>query len=519
MNKVMDRIDPEASKIMHIAVVGGGRRCLSLLQVLKSQALRKVKARIVGVADINPGAMGLVYAQEAGIFTTQDFHELLKMDGLEMIINLTGSQDLGRELHEAAPAHIAIFPEPASRLFQEIVQEVLSASRRMDAQADEISRAQSFAKAMSQVTIAGVLVLDPSYRIVWINEAGLKATGLSREEAIGRYCFQVSHQQISPCSAPDTPCPMKETLDKRLSAHCIHEHKLPSGQTTYCDVSTFPLFNRAGKVVEVVEVIRDITTDLNEKLEKRTQHMKENLARLVQEDKLVALGKMVASVAHEINNPIASIINFSKFIKESLKEAAPTPEQLSTFDRYLDLTLREAQRCGKIVNSLLSFSRQQPVDLKAVDLCEIMEQIITLTNHRMELSNIELYRKYEQQPLEVWGDFTQLQQSFINLIFNAMEAMPGGGRLEIRLRLVEDGGRAQIDVSDTGVGISPENMPYIFEPFFTTKDQGHGVGLGLSMVYGIIREHRGEVTVKSQEGKGTTFTVMLPTSAGRFPEG
>ena len=510
MNRVVSQAQPSTTDKMSIAVVGGGRRCLSLLQILESQTLKGLKAEIVGVADIDPRAVGLAYAEQSGIFVTRDYRELVAIPGLEMIINLTGSSDVCPAISQLSPQNVTVLPYPASRLFQEIVQEVLTASRQMDRQADVISRSESFARAMAQATIVGVMVLDTNYRIVWINEAALKAAGLNREEAIGQYCFQVSHQQITPCASSESPCPMKETLANGLAAHSIHEHRHPGGQVTYCDVSTYPLFNRDGRVLEVVEVIRDITANLNDKLEERTHALKDNLARLVQEDKLIALGKLVASVSHEINNPIGSIINFSKLIKETLQEGPPSPQQLVQFDRYLELTVREAQRCAKIVSNLLSFSRQQAVEPKTIDLLEIVDRILALTRHRMELSNITLNWQCDEESLEVWGDYTQIQQCLTNLIFNAMEAMPEGGRLTIHGSRDDKTNRIMLEVSDTGVGISQKNMPFIFEPFFTTKTDGHGVGLGLSMVYGIIREHHGEISARSEEGRGATFVLSLP---------
>ncbi|MEW5724564.1 MAG: ATP-binding protein [Thermodesulfobacteriota bacterium] len=504
--------DAGAPYEMKIAVVGGGRRCLSLLQVLASHVLEGLKVEIVGVADIDPEAVGFRYARETGVYTTQDHRRLFRLPGLDLIINLTGSQDLSRDLAENAPAHISVLPHQASRLFQEFVQNVLTASRRMAEQADEISRYHSFAQAMAKATIVGVMVLDTQYHINWVNEVALQMAGSTREEVLGRYCFQVSHQQIGPCCSPDTPCPMKETLDTGRAAHAIHEHRNPSGQTTYCDVSTFPLFNQKGEVVEVVEVIRDITADMNEKLERRTRALKDDLARLVQEDKLIALGKLVASVAHEVNNPIAAIINFTKLIKESLGEGLLSREQLASYDKYLEMTIREAQRCGKIVSNLLSFSRQQTVEPKTIDLAEILDRIIALVSHKLRLADVELVKEVETKPLEVWGDYIQLQQCLLNLVFNAMEAMPQGGRLTLRGGLAEEAGQVWIAVQDTGVGIAPEHLGSIFEPFFTTKSEGHGVGLGLSMVYGIIREHRGDISVQSMEGLGTTFRITLPAS-------
>jgi PAS domain S-box-containing protein len=486
--------------------------------MLESDALKGLKLKIIGVADIDPEAVGLRYAKSAGIFTTSDFRTLFDLPRLEMVINLTGSQGVTQELADFSPPDVTVLPHLASRLFQEIVQEALTASRQIDDQADQISRSQAFAQAIAQATLVGVMVLDTDYRIVWVNEAAARTAGLTREEAIGRYCFQISHQQISPCAAPRARCPMRETLATGHSAHALHEHLTAEGQTAYCDISTFPLFNRDGQVVEVVEFIRDITVDIDEKLEQRTRALKDNLARAIQEDKLIALGKMVASVSHEINNPIGSIINFSMLILELLRKGTPGPNQVAKFEKYLELTLREAQRCGKIVGNLLSFARQQPVEPKVIDLCDIVNRVIQLIRHKLELSNVELDWKSEMPTLQVWGDSNQIQQCFVNLIFNAMEAMPEGGRLIIRGGCETNSDRVWISISDSGVGIAPQDLPHIYEPFFTTKSEGCGVGLGLSMVYGIIREHKGEISVQSQEGKGTEFYISLPAAHCNRPK-
>jgi PAS domain S-box-containing protein len=480
--------------------------------MLQSEALQTVAARIDGVADINPDAVGIKYARECGIFTTTDFRRLFDIPSLEIIVNLTGSFEVTRQLTDQAPESISVFPHRASRLFQEIVETVLGVSRRMDFQADEISRAHAFAQAMAQATIVGVIVLDLDFRIVWVNEAALRTAGLSRHEALGRYCFQISHQRASPCEGPGAPCPMKETLATGKAAHAMHEHRNSDGHSTYCDVSTFPLFNRAGEVVELVEIIRDITADLNEKFEQRTRKLKENLARMVQEDKLMALGKMVASVAHEINNPIGSIINFTMLVREFLEQDQIDQQHREKLIKYLSLSIREAERCGKIVGNLLSFARQQPMETKIIDLCEVVERVMHLTGHTMELAGIELKLEINGSGLCLYADENQIQQCLLNLVFNAIEAMPKGGLLTIGAGREKRNNQVCFSVTDQGTGISPEDLPHIYEPFFTTKSQGCGVGLGLSMVYGIIREHRGEISVESNQDRGTKFSVCLPAA-------
>ena len=159
----------------------------------------------------------------------------------------------------------------------------------------------------------------------------------------------------------------------------------------------------------------------------------------------------------------------------------------------------------------MSFSRQQTLEPKRLDLRDLLEQVVQLTAHRLELSNIRMDAAgMRSRPLEVWGDHARIQQCFLNLIFNALEAMPQGGALIIRGNQDPDKNEVWVEVADTGEGILPEHRPHIFEPFFTTKKAAHGVGLGLSMVYGIITEHHGRIEVESQPDQGTTFRIILP---------
>ena len=236
----MSNQEEETVPKLKMAVIGGGRRCLSLLQMLDSQRLKGLRVEIVGVADPNSQAVGFQYARQKDILTTKHYRRLFLIPGLEIVINLTGSAKLDPELAECKPDELPVLYYSASRLFQEIVQEVLSSGKLLAAQADEISRYQSFAQAISEATMVGVMVMDTNYHIVWINESALNMYGLTRKEALGQYCFQVSHQSITPCESPDTPCPVKETLTTKLSAHGIHEHVDRNSNTRYCDVSSFP---------------------------------------------------------------------------------------------------------------------------------------------------------------------------------------------------------------------------------------------------------------------------------------
>lgn len=367
----------------------------------------------------------------------------------------------------------------------------------------------SFIPSIAKATTDGVIVLDREYRILWMNDAILKKKELPEKEILGRYCYQITHNAIGPCDSPDSPCPMKETLITKKSAHAIHEH-IHHDRTSYCDVSTFPLFDAQGNVVQVLEVLRDITEELKDRMEKKELSIKKDLSRLVLEDKLISLGKMVASVAHEINNPIAAIINFNKLILKSLQEDTPDEKEIDNFKQYLNYAISEAQRCSQVVSNLLSFSRQKTIAVKSIDLVQMIDRIITLTRHTMELSNIEIIKTIENESINVECDESQVQQCITNFVFNAIESMPDGGQLHIGAGIDKGDQMAFFEVTDTGVGIPPENIDRIFEPFFTTKAAMNGVGMGLSIVYGIIKNHKGDISVNSELNKGTSFKITLP---------
>lgn len=499
---------------LRLAVVGGGRRCLAIMRLLELRRLRLLRAEVVGVADVNPEAVGMKYARQRGILTTADYRELLDIPDLDLLIELTGKDQVLRELASQKPDSVGVIDYTASLLFHDIA----SFGAELEKKEEEISMERSFAQALTRGTSEGVMVLDPDYRIRRINKAACRWADLSPDQARGRFCFQVMHRALTPCLSPHTPCPMRTTLETGRSAHGIHEFHDVRGEPHFCDISTYPLVNRRGEVLQVLEIFRDITGDLTERLEARAQAIKADLARLVQEDKLLALGKLVASVAHEINNPVASIINFSKLLLRCLQEGPPSAEDVEQWGQWLELTVAEAERTRDIVTNLLSFARQHSLERGRLDLVELANQIVRVTRHRMEIGGVELHCLMPDEPMEVWGDSTQIQQCLSNLVFNALEAMPDGGSLEISCGRDSDDG-VWVQVSDTGSGIEPDVMPMIFEPFFSTKSAVQGVGLGLSMVYGIVSEHRGRIDVDSTPGKGSTFRITLPPAEAAQPQG
>jgi signal transduction histidine kinase len=306
---------------------------------------------------------------------------------------------------------------------------------------------------------------------------------------------------------------MLETLRTGERAHVIHEQSDEEGNTTYCNLETYPVKGKWGKVRRVIEIRRDISRELPSRWEMRLKELKSDLGKLVQEDRILSLGKLSASCAHEINNPIQGLLTFAHLMQTILSEKKPSEEDLEQFDGYLTLMCKELERCGNIVSGLLSFARESHMETREVDLNEILQSVITLTGHHLKLHDITLSLELSQEPLNVRGDLNQLQQCFLNLFFNAIEATKEGGRLSIVSRYGTAGRNAEVLIKDTGCGIPKENMDKIFDPFFTTKPEGEGTGLGLSIVYGIIRNHEGQIKVDSEPGKGTTVSLVFPASS------
>jgi two-component system NtrC family sensor kinase len=262
-------------------------------------------------------------------------------------------------------------------------------------------------------------------------------------------------------------------------------------------------------LAEAQREIQGLMEGLERKVEARTAALKEAQSQLLQAAKLASLGRIAASIAHEINNPLAGILTFARLMLRTLGEGELDAEAREN-QRNLRLIERETERCTRIVRQLLDFARQRPLELKTISVNLVLEEALALVAHQLQLKAIVLERRIAEVPA-ITGDFGQLRQAFLNVVLNACDAMASAGRLVVSAQFAAAGRAIEVVVEDTGSGISPENLEHIFDPFFTTKEKG--TGLGLSVVYGIVDRHGGTLDVRSEVGKGTTVTITLPLGA------
>jgi two-component system NtrC family sensor kinase len=254
---------------------------------------------------------------------------------------------------------------------------------------------------------------------------------------------------------------------------------------------------------------------LEEKVVEKTEELGRAQRQVLHMEKMSSLGKLSATVAHELNNPIGGMLTYARLVRRELAEQPMDDAVREELTRYLSWIEMECSRCGAIVQNLLLFSRRAGAAMSSIDLNEVAERSLMLVRHHLEIKGIELHSELLDGNCRIVADAGQLQQALVALLVNALEAMNGleNGKGKLTLQLGGGDDEVHIDVGDTGAGISAEVLPRIFEPFFSTKETERGVGLGLAVVYGIVQRHGGQIDVESQIGQGTVFHLRLPRQA------
>ena len=255
------------------------------------------------------------------------------------------------------------------------------------------------------------------------------------------------------------------------------------------------------------------THTLEERVEHKTRELKRAHEHALHTEKMASIGKMAAVLAHEINNPLSGILTYAKLLRKWVDRDDSGRNHRKEICESLDLIALESRRCGDLVKNLLTFSRATPMNLQPANLNQVIDRSLRLVQHQLDLAGIQVQPELDPDLPPVVCDAAQIEQVLLALIMNALDAMPQGGNLWLTTSFGHEPNQVRIVVRDDGSGIPPEILPRIFEPFLTTKETGRGVGLGLAISHSILERHNGNIEVRSEPGRGTTFTVTLPWDA------
>ncbi|MBI5116348.1 PAS domain S-box protein [Candidatus Poribacteria bacterium] len=359
-----------------------------------------------------------------------------------------------------------------------------------------------------------IFILDTEGRFVSFNKRAEEVTGYAAEDWIGRSFRELIGQDDLP-----------EALERwsqavKCSAVTSITIRSAKGENIHFEINSSRI-EEDGEWKGMMCIARDVTAEIdhekefkklhdsvvetNRKLEESMAQLKTAQTKLIQTEKLSAMGELISGIAHELNNPLTGIMGYSQFLLESLSD----PKAQESIQKIN----REAIRCKRIVQNLLGFARQQKPQKRVVDLNAIVQSVVDLREYHVRSDGILLDVKLSAGQPQVVGDFHQLQQVLLNILNNAHQAIKDtrkGAKIEVETGIDEREKCAQIRIADDGPGISPEDLPRIFDPFFTTREVGQGTGLGLSAAYGIVQEHNGHITVDSTPGNGASFQIRLP---------
>jgi two-component system, NtrC family, sensor kinase len=354
----------------------------------------------------------------------------------------------------------------------------------LEQKAQMIERLKDFSENIVESMKVGVLALDLQGHIEFWNSQLEHSIGVRRADAVGHTIEETLPADLA-----------AEILARSEEERVTNLYKFPlrnqDGRTLVVNVSIAPLAGKSGEGIGRLILVDDITQRMQ--LEEQ----------LLQTEKLTSLGLLAAGVAHEVNTPLAVISNYIQMLAKQLPANDPR-------HKLTEKIVKQTFRASEIVNNLLSFSRTGGTEFKEVNLDQVVEETLTLVAHPFRAANVHVIKNLSSDLPSILGSSNRLQQVFLNLFLNAKDAMPSGGMVEVRS--CAHNGSVEVEVTDTGLGIPREDLARVFDPFFTTKATGRGTGLGLSVSYGIIKEHAGKIEVRSTPGKGTSFRLEFPAA-------
>ena len=623
----------QAEKTLNAAIIGGGKVCYNLLTILDEEQLSKRNMKILGVMDKNPEAPGLQLAKSLNLFTTTRLQDLYALEGLNIIIELTGLVSVKEEIFKTKPPDISVIDHVAAKLLWDLIQ--IETEKKELERGRQLDQARS--KKHTQLILDSlpyrIMVVNMDMTVDTVNRTFRQAFNVTDNDVVSKYCYELRYGLGRSCQEVLEVCYLRDRLDEVMEKGfygTYKEYQDEHGNTHYDVITIAPIYNEKGELVQILEASRDVTDRFkleeevrksntflenvikstvdgivtvdtkgnvlifNEGMERLTgysaqevKHLtsfypidtaRENMKKMrsnqygplgklnptsmtittkhgeeipvtlsasiitvegkevgsvgvftdmreilqmrkdlgeaqeqvIRAEKLASLGKLAATIAHEINNPLAAVLTYIRLIMKLISLGRFTEERIENISQYLNTMEMETARCGEIVKNLLAFSRQSHLNIKLNNIEEIIEKSLNLVTHDLEIREIQLVKEIESDLPNIQCDFRQIQQVLLNLMSNASEAMTQGGVLTVTAKQIEGEDFLEVVISDTGCGIPKKELKNIFEPFFTTKEEGKGVGLGLSVVYGIITRHNGSIEVESELNEGSAFKVRLP---------
>lgn len=372
--------------------------------------------------------------------------------------------------------------------FQELrqkVEELKESNKRSEEQRREI------AAILDGITDV-MMVLSERLQIISVNNVFRELFDDPHPE--GKFCYELFRNEDHPC--PECPAFRSLSTNTVCRDTAIFRFR---GRNRHFEMVASPLKNPEWPEQRVLIFKRDVTLE------------KEYQAKYYQVEKMATIGMLAAGVAHEVNNPMAAIYGFAEGLRRRLPriEGQVPQSLLQDFKEYTEIILKECHRCQGIIQTLLSFSRLNSAPFSALDINKVITDTLRLVDHHLrQRQGLSIQLQLDERLPLIFGDESQLKQVVLNLLVNALDAIQGRGIITICT--FHSNNMVCLSVEDTGCGIAPEHLDKLFEPFFTTKGVGKGIGIGLSTCYNIVQEHGGEISVSSELGKGSTFSVYLP---------
>jgi len=357
-------------------------------------------------------------------------------------------------------------------------------------------------------------IVDKDFKIIFMNETASQRAGKKWQLLLGNKCYAVLWKESSPCKN----CVTGKVFETGKPQQTITWEMGLDGKKFYLERFAFPVVDKDGKVEYAIEIFRDITERklLEEDREQQRlelgkrvrelRHAYEELKsmqnQLLQAEKMASIGLLASSLAHELDTPLATISGYCELLAEDIHD-----------ERLLDrikIISEQIIKCQKTIRNLLDFSRKSTCEKKLCNIHHLINNTLLLVEHRLKIHKINLRKTFDDNVPPLLVDGNQIQQVILNLVNNAVDALPQGGDMFIETRLNKEAKSVEVAFEDNGVGISSEDQKRVFEPFFTTKEPGKGTGLGLSICNNIISAHNGKITIESRVGNGTKFIISLP---------